>query len=128
MERRKQTNMKKKIQATAKTVTAEKKPCAAKCAAKAPKAAKKPAKKAVLFTVRADSGKAVYLAGCFNDWAPAALKMDEKKTGVYSVSVKLDPGVYQYKFVVDGEWLADPECTDFVSNDKGTFNSLITVK
>ena len=95
---------------------------------KAPKAAKT-SKKRVTFTVRADAGKAVYLAGSFNAWDPAAKQMkDAKKNGVYSTIVLLAPGTYEYKFVVDGVWQADPECADFVQNDCGTLNSVITVK
>ena len=107
-----------------KTVVA-KKP-AAKPAAK--KAAK-PAKKAVTFTVHAEKGKAVYLAGSFNEWSTTAKKMAYKaKNGIYSATVQLAPGEYQYKFVIDGTWCADPENRDFVQNDHGTLNSVITVK
>ena len=102
-----------------------KKPCAAKKAA-APKAAKA-VEKSVVFTIRADVGKAVYLAGCFNDWNPTGKKMTFK-AGVYSATVKLAPGEYQYKFIIDGTWCADPENVNAVANDQGTFNSVIVVK
>ena len=89
----------------------------------------KPAAKAVTFTVHADKGKSVYLAGEFNDWNPSAKKMAYKaRTGVYTATVKLAPGEYQYKFVVDGTWCADPENVNSVPNDQGTFNSLVVVK
>ena len=81
------------------------------------------------FTVRNEPGKAVYLAGCFNQWNPTGKKMtDKKKDGVYSATVKLAPGTYEYKFVIDGVWCADPANTDIVKNDCGTLNSVITVK
>ena len=100
--------------------------CAKKPAAKEPA---KPAKKSVKFTVRADAGKAVSLAGCFNNWDAEKNPMKYvKKDGIYSVTVKLAPGTYEYKFVVDGVWQADPECADFIQNDCGTLNSVITVK
>lgn len=110
----------------AKTV-AKKKSTSGKCAVKKTVAAKKPAGKSVMFTVHAEKGKAVYLAGDFNEWNPKAKKMTFK-AGVYSASVKLVPGEYQYKFIVDGIWCADPENTNSVPNDQGTFNSVITVK
>jgi hypothetical protein len=50
------------------------------------------------------------------------------KSGIYSASVKLAPGTYQYKFVIDGIWCADPENANAVPNDQGTFNSVITVE
>ena len=104
------------------------KKCAKKCAAKKP-AAKKPAAKNVTFTVHADKGKAVYVAGEFNKWNPTAKKMAYKaKSGIYTATVKLAAGTYQYKFVIDGTWCADPENANSVANDQGTFNSVIDVK
>ena len=116
--------MKIKSKVAAKTVTARK-PCVRK--AKTEKAAKV-AEKTVTFTIRADIGKTVYLAGCFNQWNPTGKKMlDKKNEGVYTTSVKLAPGRYEYKFVIDGTWCADPENLDFVQNDHGTLNSVIVV-
>lgn len=118
------SKMKIKSKVAAKTVTA-KKPCVRK--AKATKPAKA-VEKNVTFTVRADIGKTVYLAGCFNQWNPTGKKMlDKKNEGVYTASVKLAPGRYEYKFVIDGTWCADPENLDFVQNDHGTLNSVIVV-
>ena len=119
--------MKIKSKTAVKTVTAKKTRTAVKKAA--PKAAAKPVEKSVTFTVRAESGKAVYLAGSFNNWDPTGKKMQEKKgDGVYTAAIKLAPGTYQYKFVIDGTWCADPECADWVQNDHGTLNSVITLK
>lgn len=92
-------------------------------------ATKKPAAKGVEFTIHADKGKAVYVAGEFNAWNPTAKKMAYKaRRGVYTATVKLAPGTYQYKFVIDGTWCADPENANAVANDQGTFNSVIVVK
>ena len=93
------------------------------------KKAAAPATKAVTFTVHAEQGKAVYLAGSFNEWSTTAKKMAYKaKEGTYAATVQLAPGEYQYKFVIDGTWCADPENVNAVKNDQGTFNSVITVK
>ena len=117
--------MKAKI---AKKATA-KKQAAAKTTATAKGNAKKPAAKSVVFTVHAEKGKTVCLAGDFNNWSPTAKKMAFKaRAGVYSASVKLAPGTYQYKFVIDGAWCADPQNVNAVPNDHGTFNSVVTVK
>jgi len=115
--------MKVKAKTAVKTVAATKKTCTKKCAVK------KSAEKSVTFTVRAESGKTVYLAGSFNSWNPTGKKMTEKKgSGVYSAAMKLAPGRYEYKFVVDGVWCADPECADWVKNEHGTLNSVIEVR
>lgn len=104
------------------------KPCARKCAAKQA-ATPKAARRDVTFTIHAEKGKAVYLAGEFNQWDPTAKKMAYKaRSGLYSVTLKLEPGTYQYKYVLDGIWCADPENVNCVPNDQGTFNSVITVK
>ena len=119
-----QTNM--KIKSTKNAACASKTVVAKKVAKPA---AKKPATKEVTFTVHAEKGKAVYVAGEFNQWNPTAKKMAYKaKNGVYAATVKLAPGEYQYKFVIDGTWCADPENVNSVQNDQGTFNSVIVVK
>ncbi|MBQ9693941.1 MAG: glycogen-binding domain-containing protein [Kiritimatiellae bacterium] len=95
---------------------------AKKCAAKAPKAEKKTR---VTFSVRAEVGSKVFLAGCFNNWDPTAKQLEDKKgTGEFSCSINLPKGKYEYKFVIDGVWTADGECPDWVQNDMGTINSV----
>ena len=69
--------MKIKSKPAVKTVTAKKTRTTVKKAA--PKAPAKPVEKSVTFTVRAEPGKAVYLAGTFNNWDPTGKKMLEKK-------------------------------------------------
>ncbi len=79
----------------------------------------------ITFSVRAEVGSKVFLAGSFNNWDPTAKEMvDKKGDGVYAVTLTLAPGAHQYKFVVDGTWCADPECADWVQNDHGTLNSV----
>ena len=95
----------------------------------AKKAAVKPAKQAVTFTVHAEKGKSVFLAGEFNNWDPSAKRMAYKaREGVYTATINLAAGEYQYKYVIDGTWCADPENVNSVANDQGTFNSVVTVK
>ena len=52
----------------------------------------------------------VTVAGTFNDWNVKALPMEgPDQDGFYSVRQTLRRGVYEYKFVVNGnEWLTDP--------------------
>ncbi len=91
------------------------------------KVAKKTATKTVrvTFSVRAEKGSRVFLAGSFNNWDPAAKEMfDKNGDGAYTTTISLAPGSYQYKFVIDGTWCADPECADWVQNEHGTLNSV----
>jgi len=123
--------MKKTSKTAAKTATTKpeaKKCCAKKCAAKKCET-KKPALKSVTFTVHAEAGQDVRLAGSFTDWETKAKKMTFKKTnGVYSATVKLAPGEYQYKFIIGDKWTTDDQNAEFVPNDKGTFNSKLVIK
>ena len=116
--------IKKTCKCAAEKVVTKKvaKPVAAKVAAK-------PVAKSVTFTVHAEKGKDVFVAGQFNNWDPTAKKMAYKaREGVYAATIKLAPGEYQYKFVIDGTWCADPENANAVQNDQGTFNSIVVVK
>ncbi len=88
----------------------------------------KPALKTVKFSLTAPEAKSVYLVGEFNHWNPTEtpLKMD-KKTGTWKASLKLQPGQYKYKFVVDGEWWTDPNCPIWEWNEHGSQNSILEV-
>ncbi|MFA7173086.1 MAG: glycogen-binding domain-containing protein [Kiritimatiellia bacterium] len=113
---------KAKTPAVAKTV--EKTAVPQKPAKKSAKAALKQAN-TVTFTYRAEQGCQVFLAGTFNNWNGTAERMkDESGTGVYTAVLALAPGAYEYKFVIDGTWCADPECADWVQNSHGTLNSV----
>ncbi|XP_039039999.1 protein PTST homolog 2, chloroplastic-like isoform X2 [Hibiscus syriacus] len=54
-----------------------------------------------------NSGSEVLLAGSFDGWATKR-KMEKSSRGVFSVHLKLYPGKYEIKFIVDGEWKLDP--------------------
>ncbi len=47
--------------------------------------------------------------------------------GVYEAVVPLDPGSYEYKFVVNGEWCVDPECPRWAPDGHGSLNSVLIV-
>ena len=86
------------------------KPAAEKKAAVKAPAAKKAAPKAskkvtVVFEANCPLATTVSVAGSFNNWAidKDMLKKD-KKTGLWVGKVTLDSGVYEYKFVCDGQY------------------------
>ena len=116
--------MKKQVKTAAKPATKQPTTKAIKkCAAS------KPVLKSVTFTVHAEAGQNVRLAGALTDWETKAKKMSVKKQiGVYTATVKLAPGEYQYKFIIGDKWATDDQNTEFVPNDKGTFNSKLVVK
>lgn len=80
----------------------------------------------VVFTLKAEPGSQVYVAGTFNNWDANATPM-RKFRGVYRASVPLTPGRHEYKFIVNGVWCADPECSAWTLNAWGSLNSVVTV-
>ena len=89
----------------------------------------KHAKKRVKFEVEAGVGKIVSVAGSFNEWDPAVKYLQDKDgDGVYVGYLMLAPGIYEYKFIIDGEWHLDDKNANFAPNDFGTLNSVLVVK
>lgn len=82
----------------------------------------------VLFTLATSPGRSVAVAGSFNDWDPDFTPMKyDAGAGSYKAEICLKPGEYEYKFVVDGEWLLDEANPEFYPNDFGTLNSVLVV-
>ncbi|KAL2904414.1 Protein PTST-like protein 2 chloroplastic [Bienertia sinuspersici] len=69
-------------------------------------------------------GSEVLLAGSFDGWATQR-KMVRSNTGVFSVCLKLYPGKYEIKFIVDGVWKVDPLRP--IVNNNGFENNLLTI-
>jgi 1,4-alpha-glucan branching enzyme len=89
------------------------------------------AKKRIKFTLEAPEAGAVFIAGDFNDWDTGShpLKPDGKngKRGTWKGIVHLDPGIHEYRFIVDGAWHDDPTCMEGVPNEFGTCNCVVRV-
>lgn len=85
-------------------------------------------RKKVQFSITANAGSDVSVAGSFSDWQTLALVSQGKGASqVYTRSLFLPPGHYEYKFVVNGEWMTDPQCPDSATNSYGTTNSLLKI-
>jgi alpha-amylase/alpha-mannosidase (GH57 family) len=83
----------------------------------------------VIFRFYAPEAKSVNLAGTFNNWAPNALPMRRRDKGIWEAVIKLPPGIYQYKFVIDGtKWREDPKNPAKVDDGYGGFNSIFILK
>lgn len=72
----------------------------------------------------------VYLAGTFNDWQVGRTPMHSDDGGkTWTLTLHLMPGVYQYKFVVNGtDWRTDPNAAQNVDDEMGNINSLLVVE
>lgn len=82
-------------------------------------------KQSVTFEYFDPSATIVTLVGDFNQWDPKARPLKRDAGGLWKVTMRLEPGTYPYKFVVNGErWEEDPLNLHRVYNEHGTFNSL----
>lgn len=88
---------------------------------------KRPAKRRVTFKLAAPQAKTVLVTGSFCDWQTHSQLLKRDKAGIWKTSVSLLPGVYEYRFVVDGQWQDDPLCHERVPNAFGTENCILRV-
>jgi 1,4-alpha-glucan branching enzyme len=80
------------------------------------------------FNLSALQAKSVFVAGNFNQWNLSAHPLKRDKKGVWKISLALGPGQYEYRFLVDGEWQNDPNCSSLVENPFGTLNCIKIVE
>src|ERR1039458_5147363 len=81
------------------------------------------------FSLDRPGAQEVYLSGDFNQWSPTALRMIRQGVSDrWSKRLTLAPGCYEYKFVVDGECVHDPEASENVGNHHGSLNSVMEVR
>ena len=82
------------------------------------------------FIFVAPDAKQVALAGDFNDWDTSRTQLVKNdQSGIWTATVPLQPGRYEYAFVVDGErWVADPRAPRAVGDDFGRPSSTVTVR
>jgi chromosome partitioning protein len=74
------------------------------------------------------AGKEVQLAGDFNDWTPDRNVTTRLVDGVQEKILTLNPGIYQYRIIIDGEWQEDASSRERVPNFSGGYNSLLHVE
>jgi 1,4-alpha-glucan branching enzyme len=88
-------------------------------------------KKRITFKFHAPEAKSVHIAGSFNDWNihsdPLSQGKAEKVNGTWRRVFYLEPGVYEYRFIVDGIWQDDAGSVEGWTNESGSFNCVIWV-
>ena len=88
----------------------------------------KQTKEGVSFNYYDPVAQNVQLVGDFSNWEPVEdVMVQEKVNNIWKGTFPLDPGKYQYKFVVDGEWKIDPYNPEVTTSNQGTNNSLVIV-
>lgn len=76
------------------------------------------------FCITAPDAMKVMLVGDFTHWQEKPVQLKKEQGGVRRTTVALPPGTHHYRFIVDGEWCDDPDCTLRVPNPYGTQDSV----
>ncbi len=75
------------------------------------------------------SAQSVSVAGDFNGWNPAKTKLERADGGMWTVTLPLKPGRYEYMFVIDGkQWVPDPLATEEAIDGFGAQNAVLDVE
>ena len=84
---------------------------------------------ALIFVTLYPRANNVQVAGDFNSWQPSKCPMQKVgNSGIWQTKMKLSPGKYRYRLVVDGQWQQDPYNAAIEVNPFGGFNSVVEVK
>jgi chromosome partitioning protein len=85
-------------------------------------------RRGVLFVQPIMTGSRVAIAGDFNGWSAESTPMQRNDNlGVFELCMELDPGIHQYRLVIDGQWTADPFNDKSELNPFGEANSVVDV-
>lgn len=81
----------------------------------------------VLFTYYSPEATSVHVVADFNGWDTSGLPMENVAgTGMWQRFVPLKKGRYEYKFLVDGRWVSDPDNPRRAANEFGE-NSILEI-
>ena len=87
--------------------------------------------KTITFRLHAPEAQNVSIVGTFNDWNVSSHPMKRcgrGKNSYWQLLMRLEPGTYQYLYVVDGQWWNDPTSNRYMTNEFGTLNSVVEVE
>lgn len=73
-----------------------------------------------------ESADKVILTGSFNKWDEHQIEM-KKGDKSWTINMQLSPGIYEYKFIVDGVWYHDFTNNLSLKNEHETLNSILLV-
>ena len=127
MTKNKQTKAKAPAQAKVSTPIAPTAVAAKPVAAKPVETVKAaaPAQPKIRLEFSKPGAQSVAIAGSFNSWQPEQTKTTGN--GGWVKELTIAPGRYEYMFVVDGQWMADPNAKEFAPNPFGGQNSVLVI-
>ena len=82
------------------------------------------AQRKVRFELDVPKAQTVFAGGTFNNWSATATPLVFVGGTRWSKDLLLPPGRYEYRFVVDGEWVEPPHAKAYVANPSGGRNGV----
>ena len=83
----------------------------------------------VRLVVLQPEARTVDVAGDFNGWDPARTPLEQTAAGAWTVTIPLQPGRYEYMFVVDGtRWVGDPFAVEHADDGFGARNAVLDIR
>ena len=73
------------------------------------------------------NAKKVIVTGSFNKWNEKLFSMKKNKDG-WELTLQIKPGTYEYRFIVDGRWMEDPNNIHKKRNEYNEFNSVLDIQ
>lgn len=74
------------------------------------------------FQIIAPDAEEVLLLGTFTNWEEDPILLRHENDGIWKITLPLDSGRHEYRFIVDGQWRDDGKCAHRVWNAFGTQN------
>ncbi|MCF6366947.1 MAG: hypothetical protein L3J35_12190 [Bacteroidales bacterium] len=81
-------------------------------------------KQQITFNPQGKTYKKVQIKGEINAWNPNNTNL-VLKNGIWEIEFEIDPGTYQYLFVIDGREMLDPANPDKINTGMGNLNSVL---
>lgn len=81
----------------------------------------------VPFVIRAKGASQVAITGEFTRWSNEGVRLKKGPNDEWRTTLELQPGEYQYRLLIDGQWADDPQAADRVPNPFGGQNCVLKV-
>lgn len=83
----------------------------------------------VVFRTHSPGARVVQLAGDFNDWMPHTTPMHKLgDSGAFEATLRLPPGRYRYRLVIDGRWAYDRDNPQTETSEYGEISSVVEIE
>jgi 1,4-alpha-glucan branching enzyme len=76
------------------------------------------------FSFAEPTATSVQLVGDFTHWQQQPINLQKDTDGFWRTTIELPPGAHHYRFLVDGQWRDDPDCSLRVPNPYGSQDSV----